>query len=432
MFELIVVSFAGILIGMLAGLLPALPVFTGPLILYYFVQDYYPVEYLLVFWLASYSGTQFFGSIATITTRITGEESAAIYLKDIDNLSLDQKRNLLYDTALGSYIAATLSLIFVWVVVKYTGIGTFPQLMGLPVQMVVYAFAILLFFFIQPKKWFATLLIIALGLMIGPRQNYALPDIWYNIQQWFHGYTLYMVVMGTIIFPTLLEPVQQAVNVERFGRVRNRGYSVLAGLRSTLIGAVAGLIPGPSASVATAFAYRTGGSSSYRRILNAETANNSAVVTCALPFFLLGLPINQNTLLMSNIMDVQSLDIVSAIQETGMFGLTVFDLVIAVSLFVMVVYFWLSTNLIDLYAGLVQRLHHRMPYVVGIILLALIAVDLQYAEIGLAHYLTLLVLFTVFGIMLRKLKISAIPFLFAIILADKIIWLGIQASAIYF
>ena len=298
--------------------------------------------------------------------------------------------------------------------------------------MVVYAFAILLFFFIQPKKWFATLLIIALGLMIGPRQNYALPDIWYNIQQWFHGYTLYMVVMGTIIFPTLLEPVQQAVNVERFGRVRNRGYSVLAGLRSTLIGAVAGLIPGPSASVATAFAYRTGGSSSYRRILNAETANNSAVVTCALPFFLLGLPINQNTLLMSNIMDVQSLDIVTAIQETGMFGWTIFDLVIGVALLVMVVYFWLSTNLIDLYAGLVQRLHHRMPYVVGIILLALIAVDLQYAEIGLAHYLTLLVLFTVFGIMLRKLKISAIPFLFAIILADKIIWLGVQASAIYF
>ena len=44
MLDLVFVSFAGILVGMLAGLLPALPVFTGPLILYYFVQDYYPVE----------------------------------------------------------------------------------------------------------------------------------------------------------------------------------------------------------------------------------------------------------------------------------------------------------------------------------------------------------------------------------------------------
>jgi len=432
MLDLVFVSFAGILVGMLAGLLPALPVFTGPLILYYFVQDYYPVEYLLVFWLASYSGTQFFGSIATITTRIPGEESAAIYLDDIDNLTTEQKRNLLYDTALGSYIAATLSLVFVWIVVTYFGIGMFPELMSMPVQIAVYSLAILLFFLIQPSKWPITIALIAVGLLIGPRQNYALPDVWYDIQQLYNGYTLYMVVLGTIIFPALIDPAKRITEVERFGRVRNRGYSILTGLRSTLIGAVAGLIPGPSASVATAFAYRTGGDSSYRRILNAETANNSAVVTCALPFFLLGLPINQNTLLMSNIMDVQSLDIVSAIQETGMFGWTIFDLVIAISLCVMVIYFWLSTHLIDFYAGLVQRLHHHMRWVVALILLALIAVDLQYAEIGLGRYLMLLASFTVLGFWLRKLKISAIPFLFAVILADKVIWLGIQASAIYF
>ena len=432
MFDLVFVSFAGILVGMLAGLLPALPVFTGPMILYYFVQDYYPVEYLLVFWLASYSGTQFFGSIATITTRIPGEESAAIYLNDIDNLTTEQKRNLLYDTAMGSYIAATLSLVFVWIVVTYFGIGMFPELMSMPVQIAVYSVAILLFFLIQPSKWLVTLVLISVGLLIGPRQNYALPNLWYDIQQLYNGYTLYMVVLGTIIFPALIDPVKRITEVEHFGRVRNRGYSILAGLRSTLIGAVAGLIPGPSASVATAFAYRTGGSSSYRRILNAETANNSAVVTCALPFFLLGIPINQNTLLMSNIMDVQSLDIVSAIQETGMFGWTIFDLVIAISLCVMVIYFWLSTHLIDFYAGLVQRLHHHMRWVVALILLALIAVDLQYAEIGLGRYLMLLASFTVLGFWLRKIKVSAIPFLFAIILADKIIWLGVQASTIYF
>jgi len=432
MFDLVFVSFAGILVGMLAGLLPALPVFTGPMILYYFVQDYYPVEYLLVFWLASYSGTQFFGSIATITTRIPGEESAAIYLNDIDNLTTEQKRNLLYDTAMGSYIAATLSLVFVWIVVTYFGIGMFPELMSMPVQIAVYSVAILLFFLIQPSKWLVTLVLISVGLLIGPRQNYALPNLWYDIQQLYNGYTLYMVVLGTIIFPALIDPVKRITEVEHFGRVRNRGYSILAGLRSTLIGAVAGLIPGPSASVATAFAYRTGGSSSYRRILNAETANNSAVVTCALPFFLLGIPINQNTLLMSNIMDVQSLDIVSAIQETGMFGWTIFDLVIAISLCVMVIYFWLSTHLIDFYAVLVQRLHHHMRWVVALILLALIAVDLQYAEIGLGRYLMLLASFTVLGFWLRKIKVSAIPFLFAIILADKIIWLGVQASTIYF
>lgn len=431
MIELIIVALLGIAVGMFAGLLPVLPVFTGPLILYYFVHDYYAVEYLLVFWLASYSGTQFFGSIATITTKIPGEESSAIYLKDIDALTTEQKRNLLYDTALGSWLAGTLSLIFVWLVVKYVGVAQFPELLSMPVQIVFYSLAILLFFFIG-HNWLATALLIALGLVIGPRQNYALPQTWYDIQQMFNGYTLYMVVLGTILFPSVFEKVQQVKATERFGTLRSPGYGLWAGIKSSIIGAVAGLIPGPSASIATAFAYKTGGTSAYKRILNAETANNSAVITCAIPFFLIGLPINQNTLLMSNIMDVQSLNIVQAILEPGMFGMPVIDLVMLVSLIVLVVYFWLSTHLIDLYAGLVQRLHHRMRWVVLLLLTAMVGFDLQYAEISAPHYFTLLAGFTAFGFLLKRIGVSAIPFLFALILADKIIWLGIQAFTIYF
>lgn len=431
MIELVAVALLGILVGMVAGLLPALPVFTGPLILYYFVHDYYALEYLLVFWLASYSGTQFFGSIATITTKIPGEESSAIYLNDIDHLTHNQKRNLLYDTALGSWLASSISLVFVWLVVKYLGVGYFPELLSLPVQLTVYVFAIGLFFFIG-NNWLATALLIVAGLIIAPSQNYALPAAWYNLQQWFDGYTLYMVVLGTILFPSLFYQTQKISTIEKFGEVRSQGYSLLTGLKSSLIGAVAGLIPGPSASVATAFAYKTAGSNRYKRILNAETANNSAVITCAIPFLLLGLPINQNTLLMSNIMDVQSLNIVHAILEPGVFGIPVLDVVIGTSLVVMLIYFWLSTHLIDFYAGLVQRLHHHMRWLVALLLVAMVGVDLQFAQVGLIKYFILLSGFTAFGFLLKQFRISAIPFLFALILADKIIWLSIQAAAIYF
>ena len=131
-------------------------------------------------------------------------------------------------------------------------------------------------------------------------------------------------------------------------------------------------------------------------------------------------------------MDVQSLDIVNAILEPVVLGLTVFDIVIATSLFAMVIYFWLSTHLIDLYTRLVQKLHHRMPWIVGLLLLSLVALDLQYAEIGLFRYSVLLLVLTLFGFALRRLKVNAIPFLFSVILADRIIWLGIQYINIYF
>ena len=430
MIELLFTITAGILVGAIAGLLPALPVFTGPLVLYYFVSDYYSIEYLLIFWLASYSGTQFFGSIATITTKIPGEESSAIYLKDIDHLTVTQKRNLLYDTALGSWLASTLSLLFVWAVITFTGIDTFPQLLSMNVQMFVYGLAIVLFFFVG-NHWIATALLIALGLFIGPKQNYALPDFWFDSQQFFHGYTLYMVVLGTILIPTLAEKTPPIQHIEKFGNIRSQGYSIFSGIKNSIIGAMAGLIPGPSASVATAFAYQTGGNSRYKKILNAETANNSAVITCSIPFFLLGLPINQNTLLMSNIMDIQSIDIVYAILEPGMFGLRVIDTVIMCGILCMAVYFYLSTHLIDLYSSLVQTLHNQMKWIVLLLLLLLISVDLQYAEIGFGKYALLLSLFTVFGFVLKHFRISAVPFLFALILADKIIWLALQTIIIY-
>jgi len=429
MLELILVLAAGILVGAIAGLLPALPVFTGPLILYYFVSDYYSVEYLLIFWLASYSGTQFFGSIATITTKIPGEESSAIYLADIDHLNITQKRNLLYDTALGSWVASTLSLLFVWTVITFVGIEVFPQLLSMNVQLVIYAFAIVLFFF-TGNNWIATAMLITLGLFIGPRQNYALPDFWFESQQFFQGYTLYMVVLGTILIPALTEKTAPLQHIQKFGTIRSKGYSVLSGIKNSIIGAIAGLIPGPSASVATAFAYKTGGNNRYKKILNAETANNSAVITCSIPFFLLGLPINQNTLLMSNIMDIQSIDIMYAILEPGMFGFRVIDTVIMCGLICMAVYFYLSTHLIDLYSNLVQTLHDKMKWIVLILLLALISVDLQYAETTLFKYTILLALFTVFGFILKHYNISAVPFLFALILADKIIWLTIQTITI--
>lgn len=131
-------------------------------------------------------------------------------------------------------------------------------------------------------------------------------------------------------------------------------------------------------------------------------------------------------------MDVQSLNIVHAILEPGVFGIPVLDVVIGTSLVVMLIYFWLSTHLIDFYAGLVQRLHHHMRWLVALLLVAMVGVDLQFAQVGLIKYFILLSGFTAFGFLLKQFRISAIPFLFALILADKIIWLSIQAAAIYF
>jgi len=428
--EILLVTLAGIFVGMAAGLLPALPVFTGPMIMYYFIGDSYPLEYMLIFWMASYSGTQFFGSIATITTGIPGEESSTIYLDDLKYLTHDAKQYLLYDTAKGSFIAGIISTIFVWAIVRFANPDIFPMLLSTPVQLCVYSLALMIFLY-TGRNWSITLLLVGIGLIIGPHQNYALPEIWYEIQQVFNGLTIYMVVLGTIIIPTLFEK-SQCSKIESFKASSKKSFSLFHAIKNSVLGAVVGLIPGPTASISATFAYKSAGDSKYNKILSAETANNAAVITCAIPFFILGLPINQNTLLMSSLLELQSINIIQAIVELGMFGIPVIDVLIITIICVLCVYFVLSIFLIDTYARIVLYFHSRIKWIIGVLLLGLISIDLQYAEITLIHYMIMLSGFTCLGMLLKKYNISAIPFLFAIILSDKVVWLAIQSIKIYF
>ena len=416
--ELLFVCVLAIVTGILAGLLPALPVFTGPLLLFMFAPNDMPLLHMLLFWLISYSGTQFFGSIATITTRIPGEESAVIYLEDINTLDQDQKKKLLFDTASGSWFAASISIVIVWAVVTFMNPNVLPALLSNSIQLTFYLLAMCLLIFVNAKPIYAFLLIL-LAAILAPKQNYALPDMWYSVTELFAGHTLYMVVLGTIIIPMLFDRSDNPSYPSGDKVAKPKMPNILTVARSTVIGIVAGLIPGPSASIATTFAYNTYKGSIFNKILSAETANNASVVIVAIPFFILALPTNQNTLLMSNLMDLQSVFITDHMpsiinQLTGIF------------LVVMLIYFYLSTHLINWYARIVIFLHDKMKLILGAILLGLISFDLSYANITWDRYLVLLGFFAMIGFLLKKYKISPVPLLFSIVLSDRLIWLIIQ------
>lgn len=428
MIEIFFVALSGIIVGILTGLLPALPVFTGPFILYYFYSDL-PIEHMLVFWLAVVSGSQFFGSVATITTRIPGEESSLIYLEDLKQFSLEQKNKLLHDTALGSFVAGVIALAFMYVFVHYINFNMLPWLAGMKFQMLIYSLAILGFFFVERKILWTLLMIIA-GIAISPNNNYALPEIWYKLQYLTQGHTFYMLVLGTLLIPTILFSDHREAKVEGNFCAKRSPYDFILGIKSSLIGVIAGLIPGPSASIAAIGAYKSAGKEVRKKVIAAETANNSSVLTSALPLLILGIPINQNTLIMSNIFDMRGISINEWLLEPGVFGLSVIDTALLVVLICLVLFYVLSTNLINWYTKLIVSIHHKMKFVLLTILTALIALDISSNEITWIEYVMLLSIFTAFGFLLKKNQVSPLPFLFAAILGNKLIWLYIQFFAI--
>ena len=434
MIELLLVILAGIGVGILTGLLPALPVFTGPFLLYYFYGDL-PLEHMIVFWLCVVSGTQFFGSVATITTRIPGEESSAIYLDDLNGMKSWQLRVLLYKTAVGSFIAGLIAVMVLWFSTTYLNPELLPKLMSIDVQIIIYTLAILSFFFISKKFWW-TLGLIALGIMIGPRNNYALNDTWYQVQYMFQGYTFYMVLLGTILIPEVLRRKDEAIDIAvDYSRVLNSGaIQKMAMIKNSIIGSIAGLIPGPSATLGSVYAYKLAGKDKSHRIVSAETANNASVITSAIPFLLLAMPININTMIMSNLMDIQSIDIQYAILEPSTIfpSLNVIQVTMIALVICLMVYRVLSTHLINWYVAFIDELHNKTKYILIAIVSALIAVDLYTSEITVEHYLLLLAFFTAIGFVLKKYKVNPIVLLFSIILSDKLIWLYIQSYNINF
>ena len=431
MIEFIAIFLAGIIVGIFTGLLPALPVFTGPFLLYYIYNDL-PLEHLLTFWLAVVSGSQFFGSVATITTKIPGEESSLVYIRDLDSLNQAEKNQLLHATALGSLVAGIISTVFLWFSVSYINVADMPWLNGLLFQITVYTLALAGFLFLD-RRWWWTVALVVLGLLLGPKQNYALPDSWFQFEYLVQGYTFYMLVLGTIVIPDVVfsdhRPSSQA---NGFVAMRSKLVGVIQGLRSAVIGGIAGLIPGPSASLAAIAAYKTAGPDVKQRIVAAETANNSSVITCAIPLLILALPINQNTLIMSNIMDLKGITVWEALLEPSFVaGLRVLDLVAIALTAALLLFYVLSTHLIDVYVALIENLHHRMRWILLTIITALIGVDVWSNEITLGTYMVLLAAFTALGLLLKKYAVSPLPFLFAAILGDRLIWLYIQFFKLY-
>jgi len=430
--ELLIVIFLGIFVGILTGLLPALPVFTGPFILYYFHSDL-QIESLLVFWLAVVSGSQFFGSVAVITTRIPGEESSTIYLNDLKNIPINIKNHLLYDTALGSYISGIFGVLVMWFLLTNMNIDILPTLMSLDFQIVIYTLALLSFFLVN-KSLYWTLGLISLGIIIGPRNNYALDDSWYQVQELFQGYTFYMVILGLVLLPEIASRAdKQDLGAGTYKAIKSKFNWFLA-FKSSLIGSLSGLIPGPSASLGSTYAYRLAGKDTSNKIIAAETANNGAVITAAIPLLLLALPININTMIMSNLMDIKSIDLpIEILESSSVFPtLSVSEVMMMSLTFCLTLYYFLSTHLIDWYVNIIKTLHDNIRLILITILVLLIGVDLYSSEITLVRYVTLLSFFSLIGFFLKKHQINPIVLLFSIILSDKLIWLYIQAGKIYF
>lgn len=428
--ELILICIAAMALGVLIGLLPALPVFLGPLLMLPFAQ-YISLEAMLLVWILTIIGSQYFGSVAVITTGIPGEENTLVYMRDLKSMSVSQRVALLRETALGSLIAGLISAAAIYAAFHIISTDVSEIFSMAWVQAAVFSTLLVSFLIMERRHWWAAVILIAVGLILGTKNNYVLPSWWLLVQSLFDGKTLFMMTLGLIIIPGILDKHQFEKPLESFPEYLRLPFPWLQSIIASIVGFVAGLIPGPSAYTGSYAAYQLS-KDSRTRIINSESANNSAVIASALPFILTTIPLNQNTLLLSAALSVNNIEINHAIWNIGSLGISLLNEVLIAIVASSLIYYFLSVNFIGLYVKIMELFHRRGMLLLSSLIVLMCAVDIYTSYSDISEYLVLTGFFTAIGLALSKLKANPLPFLFAMIIGDRLIWSYIQLYRIYF
>jgi putative tricarboxylic transport membrane protein len=388
-----------------------------------------------VFWATAAIGSQFFGSVSTITLGIPGEASSLVYINDLKSMTLEERNRLLYQTAKGSLFAGVVALAVVWSAYHWLS-GMSHVLASVNFTLAIFLIVVSLFAATDRRPLIALFLLLV-GIALGPTNNYALPTWWYQIQQLFENTSFFLLVAGLMIIPDLifdrLHADGKAPTHYQASASDDRTWWTI--IKSTVIGLFAGSVPGPAAETASAAAYHAHRRQGvFQQVVAAETANNPGVVMMFLPFFVMGLPITASALIISNVMDIKNVDIPTlAAQSSHYFsGLTVFDTVIATAMLATVFYFLLSTKFIDIYVSVVKRLYGKSKWLLFAIISAMVVADMYFNETTLLIYVSLLVFFTVIGTVLKYFKANPILLIFGIMFGDRLIWTVLQFYNIYF
>jgi len=306
--ESFIALMAGVLYGLLIGIIPAAGATTGLVALFgvigYFVHDpYLGVIFLMAVVAASTTGDSF----TSILLGIPGANSAAATM--VDGFPLAQQGRASYaisaavttSTVNGLLWGCLVFLLLPW----YTNLL---MILGVPELWAFTILALATVGFVSTKFWFRSLCAICIGIFLGmvgvdPTNNeprYTLG--WFYLQD---GIQIMPVVAGLFAIPELVNGLfnrnktASVVQSELLEGAKAFWRNRWLGLRGGFIGAFIGLLPGLGGAMADWMAYGSAvasnpkerfGNGNIKGVIGPEGANNAQKATSMIPTVLFGIP----------------------------------------------------------------------------------------------------------------------------------------------
>jgi putative tricarboxylic transport membrane protein len=422
MLEFLLILLIGLVVGVFVGLLPGIPAYLGPILLYPFIDNLSIVE-ILTFWLACQIGSQYFGSVAAILLKIPGEASSMVYIKDLDRISVTERYGLIRQTAWGSTVGSIVSLT-VLIIIYYLGLGTeLMYLTNTSVKLTALTILVSTLIYFSKHRLLALILFL-IGMFLSEKTNQNYPSWVFDIQNITSDVTVFSLILGLLLLPEFLQELinkttQQELSVIANKKKAIKWRSIFSG---TWIGSLSGLIPGPSSVLSTMVAYNYKPKDKLdQRIISAESANNSATVTSLLPFLYIGLPITLSEMLLVDVFQIKLFNIPTDMHQTiGPINLIEFCFVIIA--FYSIAYHFLAQKFLGGYKRLMELVYGKLIWLYLLIVAYIIYVDIQFASVNLFRYILFGILLTIIGCWVLKKNVNVLSLIFGYLLGDTILW----------
>lgn len=421
MIELLVTLLVSVVAGTVIGLLPGLPIWLGVFLIFPWLDLLNPAQ-IMMYWMGIAIGSQYFGSVSTLLLRVPGENSSLIYVRDTYSMSLQQRLDLVRQTAWGSAMATVIS---VAVVAVLYAVGSHDSIIAWTtsnVKAVIYlALILLLIITADHRGWAAGLLMMGIGL--ADKTNQALPVWILQINDAVSHVTIFSAMVALIVIPELLAyRTDRSVQKEKLVGSTDQPLQWWMMLKGTAVGCISGLIPGMTATIGSISAYRFLPGTPAQRIVAAESANNSAIITALLPLLIIGIPITVDEIIVANALTLKLLEMPGVFRAPAIGGMSLGWFTVSVAAIFAVIYFWLSQRFLPVYVRLVELLHTRLRVIYVVMLAWLIYFDVTLNAVNIWTYVIMLVAFSGLGWWLRQRAINPLPLLLGILLGDSMTW----------
>jgi putative tricarboxylic transport membrane protein len=235
---------------------------------------------------------------------------------------------------------------------------------------------------------------------------------------------LFGLILSFLIIPEFIRELGRSHTADTL-KVQTTSGSKLdlsAIFKGTWIGSVVGLIPGPSHILGGIVSYNSyKKEDTVKKIISAESANNSATITSLLPFLYIGLPITLSEFLLNDLLQVKMFIIPGDFKQAW-HGINLIEFCFMVVLVCTLVYHFLAQHFLGFYERLMSLAYGRLKFIFVGLIAYLIYIDLKFNPVYIIPYFSLMIVLTWIGWKMLNRGINALPLIFGYLLGDMLAW----------